>query len=176
MSHPGASLRPGRSREHLATDSVRSKLFPQSVSARSLPVSRAASRDFVALDRPLDDGRVQTANVVGSTSTVSANIIHDLISMFWENDPCISDICKTYTSQKRRICLTSMGEGIQWSFTQAAPNELKLGEGGEDDKQWPTARWWRRNVFVRHGLEWEDWRFGASVCKRTHTLLEYPRG
>ena len=44
---------------------------PLSVPVSPLPVSREASRDFVALDRPLDDGRVHTANVAASTSTVS---------------------------------------------------------------------------------------------------------
>ena len=36
----------------------------------------------MALDRPFDDGRVQTANVAVSASTVSANIMFDLIFMF----------------------------------------------------------------------------------------------
>ena len=78
MFRPGASLRPRRarrSRDHLATDSVRSKLPPLFEPVSPLPVSREASGDFVALDRPLDDGRVQTANIVFSTSTVSANIV-----------------------------------------------------------------------------------------------------
>ena len=46
------------------------------------PVSREASHDFVALDWPLDDGRVQTANVAVSTSTVSANVMDGLTFMF----------------------------------------------------------------------------------------------
>ena len=37
---------------------------------------------FVALDRPFDDGRVQTANVAVNASTVSANTMDDLIFMF----------------------------------------------------------------------------------------------
>ena len=56
------------------------------------PVSREASRDFVALDRPFDDVRVQTTNVAVSASTVPANVIHDLIFIFTANDVCISDI------------------------------------------------------------------------------------
>ena len=36
----------------------------------------------MALDRPFDDGRVQTANAAVSASTVSANIMDDLIFMF----------------------------------------------------------------------------------------------
>ena len=36
----------------------------------------------MALDRPFDDGRVQTANVAVSASTVSENILVDLIFMF----------------------------------------------------------------------------------------------
>ena len=37
---------------------------------------------IVALDRPFDDGRVQTANVVVNASTVSANVMDNLIFMF----------------------------------------------------------------------------------------------
>ena len=40
----------GLSRDHLATDSVWSKLPPLYVPVSSSPVSREASRDFVALD------------------------------------------------------------------------------------------------------------------------------
>ena len=36
----------------------------------------------MALDRPFDNGRVQTANVAVSASTVSENILVDLIFMF----------------------------------------------------------------------------------------------
>ena len=36
----------------------------------------------MALDRPFDDGRVQTANVAVNASTVYANIMEDLILMF----------------------------------------------------------------------------------------------
>ena len=37
---------------------------------------------IVALDRPFDDGRVQTANVAVNASTVSANVMDNLIFMF----------------------------------------------------------------------------------------------
>ena len=92
------------------------------------PVSRETSRDFVALDRLFNDGRVQNANVAVSPPTVSANIIDDLIFML---------------RAKRSLCLRNMADidetaetgvsdqrGRQQSFTQAAPNELKLGEAG----------------------------------------------
>ena len=36
----------------------------------------------MALDRPFDDGRVQTANVAVNASTLSAKIIDDLMFMF----------------------------------------------------------------------------------------------
>ena len=78
---------PRRSRDYLATDSVRSKLPPLSVPVSPSPVSREASREFVARDRPFDDGRVQTMNVVVSTSTVSANILPDLVFMFRAKRP-----------------------------------------------------------------------------------------
>ena len=61
-----ASLKPAharRFRDHLGNDSVRSKLPPLSVPVTPSPASREASRDFVALDRPFDDGCVQTSNV-----------------------------------------------------------------------------------------------------------------
>ena len=38
----------------------------------------------MALERPFDDGRVQTANVAVNVSTVSASIVDDLIIMFTE--------------------------------------------------------------------------------------------
>ena len=82
LSRPGASLRPERarrSRDYLATDSIQSKLPSLSVPVTPPPVSRETSRDFVALDRPFDDGRVQAANVAVSTSTVSANMMLSLI-------------------------------------------------------------------------------------------------
>ena len=40
----------------------------------------------MALDRPFDDGRVQTANVAVSASTVSANIM-DVLFMFRAKRP-----------------------------------------------------------------------------------------
>ena len=50
----------------------------------------------MALDRPVDNGRVQTANVAVSASTVSANIMDDLFLMFRENDIYIFDISDIY--------------------------------------------------------------------------------
>ena len=41
----------------------------------------------MALDRPFDDGRVQTANVAVSASTVSAKIMVDLTFMFTAERP-----------------------------------------------------------------------------------------
>ena len=46
----------------------------------------------MALDRPFSDGRVQTANVAVSASTVSANKMGDFVLMLWANDLCVSDI------------------------------------------------------------------------------------
>ena len=79
------------------------------------------------LDRPFDDGVVQTVNVAVCASSVSANTTNDLIFML-KASLYISDISQT--RQQRRVFLTSEGGGRQQSFTQAAPNELKLGEGG----------------------------------------------
>ena len=82
----------------------------------------------MALDRPYDDGRVQTANVGISSCTMSENIIDDLCSNSSQNELYISDI-GDYTRQQRTVVLSSEG-GRPQSFTQAAPNELKLGKGG----------------------------------------------
>ena len=82
LSRQGASLRPGRagrSRDHFATHSVRSNLPPLYVPVSPSPVSRESNRDFVAVDRPFDDGRVHTSNVAVSASTLSANTTTDLI-------------------------------------------------------------------------------------------------
>ena len=68
--------------DQLATDSVRSKLPLLSLPMSPAPVSREASRDFVALDRPFNNGRVQTANIAVSTSDVCADIVDNFIFMF----------------------------------------------------------------------------------------------
>ena len=77
-----SGVRARHSLDHLAIDSVRSKLPPLSVLVGPSLVSHGASRDFVAFDRPFDDGGVQTANVVVITSTVPANIIADVVFTF----------------------------------------------------------------------------------------------
>ena len=37
-------------------------------------------------------------------------------------------------------------EGKQHSITEAAPNELKLGEDEEGEDRWPSGRRWRGGV------------------------------
>ena len=49
----GGGREEGLSRDHLATDSIWSKLSPLSVPVSPSPVSREASRDFVTLDMAL---------------------------------------------------------------------------------------------------------------------------
>ena len=66
LSRWEASLRPAharRFRDHLGTDLVRSNLPPLCVPVSASPVSREASRDFEALDRPLDNSRVYTCDL-----------------------------------------------------------------------------------------------------------------
>ena len=48
-----------------------------------------------------------------------------MIFMFRANDLFISDI----SDLERQMFLTSEGGGRQQSLTQAAPNEMELGEG-----------------------------------------------
>ena len=84
----------------------------------------------MALDQTFDDGRVESANVGISSSTVPENIIDGLMFIFtskrtlhfrrWRLD-------ETATT----VVLSSEG-GRPQSFTQAAPNELKLGKGGSN--------------------------------------------
>ena len=83
---------------------------------------------MLALDRPFDDGRVQIANVTVSASTVSASTMEDLIFMFKAIRTLyfrrfeIDETAETDVSDHRGR--------RQQSFTQAASNELKIGEGG----------------------------------------------
>ena len=43
------------------------------------------------------------------------------------------------------VVMSSEG-GKPQSFTQAAPNELKLGKEGQRGESWPSAWRWRRGV------------------------------
>ena len=40
--------------------------------------------------------------------------------------------------------LEEAGRAEQHITAEAAPNELKLGEGAQSDDRGPSARWWRR--------------------------------
>ena len=40
--------------------------------------------------------------------------------------------------------LEETGRAEQHITTEAAPNELKLGEGAQSDESGPSARWWHR--------------------------------
>ena len=77
-----------RSRDHLGTDSVRSKLPPSYVPVGPSPVSREASRDLWRSIGPstMVVFKLRT-NVVGSASTLSANIIDDAIFVFTAKRP-----------------------------------------------------------------------------------------
>ena len=67
-------------------------------------------------------------------------------------------------------------ERKQDKITEAAPNELNLGEGVSSDGSWPSATRWRRGGFVRRPLRQPHRRFGVFECRRTHTHFEYPLG
>ena len=83
----------------------------------------------MALDRPFDDGLVETAKVTVNASTVSANIIYDLLFMLTSKRTLYFRHFRL-TETAETMLPTSEGGGRPQSFTQAAPNELKLGEGG----------------------------------------------
>ena len=71
-----------------------------------------------------------------------------------------------------RLCLTGRGKAIQL-FTQAAPNELKLGKGEYDERR-PMAMLLRR-VFVGHRSGKQDLTVRTSCMHaETYTLFEYP--
>ena len=57
--------------------------------------------------------------------------------------------------------LEQAGGAEQPNIIEAAPNELKLGEGGQSGGNWPMARRLRRGVFVRHRLRYQHRRFGV---------------
>ena len=76
----------------------------------------------MALDWPFDDGRVQTANVALNASTVLANIMDDLMSIFTGKANFIFSAVQTRRGSRDAVFLTSEGGGRPQSFTQAAPN------------------------------------------------------
>ena len=127
MSHPGAPLRPGcarGSRNHFATDSVRSKLLPLHVPASPLRISREASRD---LWRSIGPSTMVVFKLRTSLSVRKYNDrfnLHDIVqgkTTFISPTYFIDETAKTGVSDER---------GRQQSFTQAAPSELKLGYRG----------------------------------------------
>lgn len=61
------------------------------------------------------------------------------------------------------------GGGKQHNFTQAVPNEFKLGKG-EYDERWLMAMGWWQRVFVRLRSAKYNSRFGASV-QAAYTLV-----
>ena len=83
----------------------------------------------MALDRPFDGGLVQIADVAVSASTPVRKYNRRFNVHVPANRPLYLRYLQTQTRQQRRVFLTSEG-GRRQSFTQAAPNELKLGEGG----------------------------------------------
>ena len=52
--------------------------------------------------------------------------------------------------------MSSEGGGKPQSFTQAAPNELKLREEGQRGERWPSDWRWRRPVSRRQERRTKD--------------------
>ena len=65
------------------------------------------------------------------------------------------------STQGRKGALEEAGRTEQHIITEAAPNELKLGMGVSSDGNWPSARQWRRGVFVRRRLRSQHRGFGV---------------
>ena len=82
----------------------------------------------MALDRPFDDDRVQTANVGIRSSDVYENIMNDLMFMFTSKRTShfrhfrLDETAATDVSDER-------GRRKTVELHTVAPNELKLGEG-----------------------------------------------
>ena len=89
---------------------------------------------------------------------MSANIIDDLIFMFMAKRPLHSDILNRLDETAEMDVSDQRGRRKQQSFAQAAPNELKLGEGGHSGKSWPSAWRWRRGTRRRRGRKISDQR------------------
>ena len=85
----------------------------------------------MALDPPIDDGRVQTANDTVSASIGSENKYIRRINIHVHGKTTFIFLTLQTRLDSRNGCLTSEGGGRQQSFTQSAPNELKLGGGGD---------------------------------------------
>ena len=56
-------------------------------------------------------------------------------------------ILRQYTEGRK--CMLEEAGGEQRNITEAAPNEVKLGEGGKSDESCPWASRGRRSVLVR---------------------------
>ena len=128
MPRPGASLRPGRahrSRDHLATGSIRSKLPPLSVPVSPSPVSHGASRDFVALDRPFDDGRSNCKRRCRHIHCVRK--YNTRVNIHVEGKTTlISPIYVRHARDGREGCVRRAREEDSRASHRAAPNELNL--------------------------------------------------
>ena len=75
----------------------------------------------------------------------------------------------TRSSGSTEGVLEEAGQAEHHIITEAAPNELKLGEGAYSDESGPSARRWRRGC--SSGAVCENHLVGSELLsKRTHTL------
>ena len=90
LSRPGASLWPGRAShcsDYLAINLVQaSPTLCASEPVACLACIKKVSRDFVTLDRPFDDGSVQTANVAVRTFTAVSTNKQDTVAVAKTSD------------------------------------------------------------------------------------------
>ena len=63
--------------------------------------------------------------------------------------------------RRPELCALQAGGAEQHSVTEAAPHELKLGEGAQSDEGWLSTGRWRRGVFVRRHLRNQHRRLGV---------------
>ena len=81
----------------------------------------------MALDRPFDDGRVKTANVPLSASTVSANIMVDSMFMFTGKRTLY---CRRFRLHEAAETGVLTSEEDRRASHKLRQHELKLGKRG----------------------------------------------
>ena len=70
------------------------------------------------------------------------------------------------------VVMSSEGGGRPQSFTQEAPNELKLGKGGESGESWPSACRWCRGMRRGQGTRTKDQAGPSWTSSLTSKLIE----
>ena len=101
----------------------------------------------MALERPFDDGRVQTANVAVRASTVSANIVDHLIFMF---------------TAKRSLCFR------QFRLEETAETDVSDQRGRRKTAELHTSGAKQAETW-QGGVKWGELAIGLAVASGGET-------